>query len=228
MGAHADSSRKPKMYFVSLPDGDGGYGMVRKRRVEWVEGTPYVWVSSDIRGDDDEVDGGEMIFVVDVDKREVVSTFDLRQFGSSVVMLAVRNDEMEMATMIAKEEIIEALSARDAARDALAAIGNDNDGATTDDSTKTGDDDDGTTTDDSSKMGVSQDLIKEYVTTLTNQQNNKQNSTSIAALLIGLVSLFVGVANLMYLKKLKQTIESTADSKTEGNFNLSVDDKSIT
>merc|ERR1712157_314165 len=220
MGAHADSSRKPKMYFVSLPDGDGGYGMVRKRRVEWVEGTPYVWVSSDIIGDDDEVDGGEMIFVVDVDKREVVSTFDLRQFGNSVVMLAVRNDEMEMATMIAKEEIIEALLARDAARDALAAIGNDNDGATTDDSTKTGDDDDGTTTD--------VDLIKEYVTTLTNQQPNQQKSTSVAALLIGLISLFVGVANLMYLKKLKQTIESTADSKTEGNFNLSVDDKSIT
>merc|ERR1712003_200817 len=139
-------------------------------------------------------------------------------------MLAVRNDEMEMATMIAKEEIIEALLARDA----LAAIGNDNDGATTDDSTKMGDDDDGTTTDDSSKMGVSQDLIKEYVTTLTNQQTNQQNSTSVAALLIGLVSLFVGVANLMYLKKLKQTIESTANSKTEGNFNLSVDDKSIT
>jgi len=240
--AHADSSRKPKMYFVTLQDGDGGYGAVRKRRVEWVEGTPYVWVSSDIRGDDDKDDGGEMIFVVDVDQRKVVSTFDLRQFGSSVVMLAVRNDEMEMATMIAKEEIIEALLARDALAAAFGddtgvVTDDDNDGATTDDSTKTGDDDDGTTTDDNSKMGddddgskmgVSQDLVKEYVTTLTNQQTNQQNSTSVAALLIGLVSLFVGVANLMYLKKLKQTIESTADSKTEGNFNLSVDDKSIT
>merc|ERR1711937_197237 len=67
-----------------------------KRSVEWVEGTPYVWV----RGLDE-------AYVLNVDEKKVTSTLP----GINVsAMLTVRNQEREMATMIAMEQMALAMA----------------------------------------------------------------------------------------------------------------------
>merc|ERR1712003_92221 len=67
-----------------------------KRSMERVEGTPYVWV----RGLDE-------AYVLNVDEKKVTSTLP----GINVsAMLTVRNQEREMATMIAMEQMALAMA----------------------------------------------------------------------------------------------------------------------
>jgi len=86
------TTNQPKLFYIEPKRGLDQM----KRTMEWVEGTPYVWFN-----------GFNEAYVLNVDEKKITNTL----LGIDVsAMLTVRNQEREMATMIAMEKLALAMA----------------------------------------------------------------------------------------------------------------------
>merc|ERR1712176_1297841 len=212
-----------------------------KRTMEWVEGTPYVWFN-----------GFDEAYVVNVDEKKVTNTL----LGINVsAMLTVRNQEREIATMIAMEQM-------------ALAMANVNTVSTSDDMTMNEEDDNGDAYDDDydddnfddddayeekeafgdddwfddddnddgnadvifiNEDGTFDNNDNTYTSTNDNSKMGRSiniDPISLSALIIGIIAIAIGIANLLYFNNLKKKFQmSTMNAPLVGT--LSLDDKDI-
>jgi len=241
------TTNQPQMYFIEPKRGLDPM----KRSVEWVEGTPYVWV----RGLDE-------AYVLNVDEKKVTSTLP----GINVsAMLTVRNQEREMATMIAMEQMALAmanLNVASTSNDMTVTTEDDDFDDDYDDSYDDDDayeeketfddddwfadddayeekeafddddwfdDDDGNDDGDVGATPVNSNNDNTYASTNENAKSRRSTNIdpiSISALIIGIIAIAIGIANLLYFNNLKKKFQiSTMKSPLVGT--LSLGDKDI-
>jgi len=222
------TTNQPQMYFIE-PKRELD---PMKRSMEWVEGTPYVWV----RGLDE-------AYVLNVDEKKVTRTLP----GINVsAMLIVRNQEREMATMIAMEQMALAMANVNAASTSNDITVTTEDDDFDDDYDDSYDDDDayeekeafddddwfddddddayeekeafdvdGRFDDDDGDVDVkfiNDNNDNSYASTNDNAKGNHSiniDPISISALIIGIIAITIGIANLLYFNNLKKKFQTS-------------------
>merc|ERR1711957_512195 len=164
-----------------------------RRQVEWVVGTKYVWIDGT---------GGEEVYVLDVDKKEMVKTI---AGITTTKMLSVENYAAKRTADLISQQIIAAI-------------------ADIPEPTVTQIETASSSSDSSDKAAVVAQLAA--VDEDEDDDDNDIDAVGIAALVVGLCALIVGIANMIYMSRSKSSDEGgndgadSVDVKTLGSKNV--------
>jgi len=182
-------SGSPEVSMVTMRDDAEMTARRNRRQVEWVVGTPYVWIDGT---------GGEEVYVLDVDKKEMVRSIS---GVTTTKMLSVENYAAKRTAELISQQITAAIADIPVAPT----------------ETKT------TVDSSSSDMKAMEEDPDILTSQLTNTEQYEDDSdidpVGIAALVVGLCALIVGIANMVYMSRSK--------SSDGGNDGESVDVKTL-
>jgi len=186
-------SGTPQVSIVTMRDDAEMTARRSRRQVEWVVGTKYVWIDGT---------GGEEVYVLDVDKKEMVKTI---AGITTTKMLSVENYAAKRTADLISQQIIAAI-------------------ADIPEPTVTQTETASSSSDSSDKAAVVAQLAA--VDEDEDEDDNDIDAVGIAALVVGLCALIVGIANMIYMSRSKSSDEGgndgadSVDVKTLGSKNV--------
>merc|ERR1712008_288278 len=207
------SSGSPVTDIIALR-GDGYMTARRNRRqVEWVVGTPYVWIDGT---------GAEDVYVLDVDKKEMVRTIT---GVTTTKMLSVENYAAKRTAELISQQITAAIADIPEPTQPQTQTETETQTQTQTQSTTNDNTDAQTTTLTTDNTDVQQQVLgvssgPEY------EDDSDIDPVGIAAIVVGLCALIVGIANMVYMSRSKSSDEGgndgadSVDVKTLGSKNV--------
>merc|ERR1711957_963274 len=184
-------SGTPQVSIVTMRDDAEMTARRSRRQVEWVVGTKYVWIDGT---------GGEEVYVLDVDKKEMVKTI---AGITTTKMLSVENYAAKRTADLISQQIIAAI-------------------ADIPEPTVTQTETASSSSDSSDKAAV----VAQLAAVDEDEDDNDIDAVGIAALVVGLCALIVGIANMIYMSRSKSSDEGgndgadSVDVKTLGSKNV--------
>jgi len=162
-----DASGHPELTIVTLSASEESSSNRNRRQVEWVVGTPFVWIDGT---------ASEEVYVANIDEKTAVRTITGVKTSK---MLSVENYERKRIASLISDQIMMQQSAAIAVSDKET-------------TTST------TTSVESSSVGSA---MAAAVTTDTDSES-KTDAVGIAALIVGLVAIVVGAANMVSMNNI--------------------------
>lgn len=204
------SSGTPQVTIVTMRDDSDMTARRNRRQVEWIAGTPYVWIDGT---------GSEEVYVLDIDAKKMVKTITGQ---TTTKMLSVENFAAKRTADLISEQIKAAIADFDArpkpvSSDSSESSSEDKVVYTSKESSSDSEDKSGEVS--SSSKSQSQSPYKD---------DNDIDPIGIAALVVGLCALVVGVANMIYMSRSKaaeggnsgDSVGDSVDQKTLGSKNI--------
>jgi len=171
----------PEVTIVTMRDDTYMTARRNRREVEWVVGTPYVWIDGT---------GQEEIYVLDIDKREMVRTIS----GITTTrMLSVENYAAKRTNQLISQQISAAIA--DLPVPDMSEL------------------EDKTMESKDVKASEAQpsDMVKD---------DSDIDPVGIAALVVGVCALIVGIANMVYMSRSKSNVDSSNDGQNSVDKSL--------
>jgi hypothetical protein len=184
-------SGTPEVSIVTMRDDAEMTARRNRRQVEWVVGTSYVWIDGT---------GGEEVYVLDVDKKEMVQTIS---GVTTTKMLSVENYAAKRTAELISQQITAAIA--DIPEPTTTVVTNAASDSASDDT----------------KVEASS-----LSSTLDYEDDSDIDPVGIAALVVGLCALIVGIANMVYMSRSKSSDDGgndgadSVDVKTLGSKNF--------
>jgi len=202
-------SGTPQVTIVTMRDNSDMSARRNRRQVEWVAGTPYVWIDGT---------GSEEVYVLDIDAKKMVKTITGQ---TTTKMISVENFAAKRTADLISQQIKAAIADLDARPSSPSS-----DSSSSSESKDTVNKSSESASDDKDDKG---DLnMANMIDQLTYKDDNDIDPIGIAALVVGLMALVVGVANMIYMSRSKaaeggnsgDSVGDSVDQKTLGSKNI--------
>ena len=207
------SSGTPQVTIVTMRDDSDMSARKNRRQVEWVAGTPYVWIDGT---------GSEEVYVLDIDAKKMVKTITGQ---TTTKMLSVENFAAKRTADLISEQIKAAIADFDARPGPVSSSSSESSESSESKDTPTAKDDESSSDSDDTKSAGAMGSMKSES---TYTDDNDIDPIGIAALVVGLCALVVGVANMIYMSRSKavmggnsgDSVGDSVDQKTLGSKNI--------
>lgn len=182
-----DANGKPSVVTLNLGSNEELTANRNRRQVEWVVGTPYVWIDGASKNE---------VYVVHIDQKKNIRTIE---GPNTAKMITIENYERKrIAKLVADQITLRQQVTSDANKEQTQSE---------------------TSVSQSTQSSQSTLSMSQASSTLSDS-GSKRDSLSVAALIVGICAIVVGVANMIAIKKIPKKKGATTDEASLGSKNI--------